>query len=86
MVDRGVDLDRSGIENWLGEVISRWSALTIPLVTVFQAKGQADRDDRVAQGELGRVADREGMGFDAGASTLITARSVEGSFPTSVAG
>ena len=28
---------------------------------LFEPKGRADRDDRVARGELGRVADREGM-------------------------
>ena len=59
----------------------------MPLVTVLgEPERAADRDDRVA--DLRRASEspsESGCRIDDGASTLITARSVERSVPTSVA-
>ena len=50
----------SSIANPLGEVIWRWSALTMPLVTVsLESEGAADRYHSVTDGECARVAQRD---------------------------
>ena len=70
-----------------GACICRWSALTMPLVTVSSSpKGLPIATTPSPTEHLRRVADRQRVrGPTAGASTLITARSVEGSEPTTVA-
>ena len=70
-----------------GASIWRCSALTIPLVTVCSnPSGLPIATTDVSDVQRVRVSERErGQKTDAGASTFSTARSVEGSLPTSSA-
>jgi hypothetical protein len=74
------------IVNSLGARISRWSALTIPLVTVSSSPNGLPI--AIAASPTWTRLESEtvsGWSTESGASTLITARSVDGSVPTTFA-
>ena len=74
------------IVNLFGACICRWSALTMPLVTVSSSpKGLPIATTPSPTSTLAESPTASGDRTDCGASTLITARSVEGSEPTTVA-
>ena len=69
-----------------GEVISRLIALTMPLVTVSSSpNGLPIATTPSPTATLLESPSVSGTSFDAGASTWMTARSVSGSVPTTVA-
>src|ERR671925_1235339 len=66
-----------------GDVISRWSALTMPAVTVSSSpNGLPIATTGSPTSTLLESASDNGCSREDGASTLSTARSVEGSVPT----
>ena len=76
----------SSIEKLFGEVIWRCSALTIPVVTVCSSpNGLPIAITPSPTSTAEESASSSGFSADAGASTSITAMSVDGSLPTTFA-
>ena len=76
----------SSIEKLFGEVIWRCSALTMPVVTVWSSpNGLPIAITPSPTSTAEESASSSGLSADAGASTSITARSVDGSVPTTLA-
>jgi hypothetical protein len=74
------------IENWFGASIVRSSALTMPVVTVpGSPNGLPIATTPSPTSTLEESARASGFRSDEGALILMTARSVDGSLPTSVA-
>ena len=75
-----------GIVKLFGASIERWSALTMPLVAVSASpKGLPIATTPSPTWSLLESPSVSGKTSEDGAETLMTARSVEGSAPTSVA-
>ena len=86
VVDRRVGLDRIVDREAVRRLhLAMESADDAGRDRLLEPERAADRHDAVADPELGRVAEAERSSTDAGASTLSTARSVDGSLPTTVA-
>jgi len=76
----------SSIANRFGEVISRWSALTIPDVTVScSPNGEPIATTPSPTCSAPESPSVSGWRIELGASIFTTARSVDGSVPTTVA-
>ena len=76
----------SSIAKSFGEVICRWSALTMPLVTVSsRPNGLPIATTPSPTASFPELPSASGVSTDGGASTSSTARSVEASVPTTLA-